>query len=193
VGLIMVILAVGFVVSLLWAVIDWGKILREHFANNPAKGRVYIEVGEELFKANAKLTHATNKGSVYKYRWQGKDKVLIIPADYPVRFCDSRRVLAVRGGRLVASRLAGTPAGEKLDSQAISALVFSGLVTDLIMALTGKGFPKWLWVALGLAVVVMCVFAFKQCGGGGATSPVTPPINPETGEPFGMLLALLGV
>jgi hypothetical protein len=194
-GIIIAIETIGFVLAILWSVIDWGHFLREHFANNPAKGRVYIEVEEDLIKVDAKLTASTNKGQVYKYRWQGKDKIVILGPNYPVRYCDGRRTIALRAGRLVASRLYGMPAKDEPNAEIIASLVLSGIITDLVMSLTGKGFPKWIWIIAGIGGLALMAYLLKGCGG--TATPVTPPantpVNPETGQPFGALLALMGV
>lgn len=176
------IVTIGFVVCALWALIDWGELLRRKFANNAAKGRVYIDEGEDWTPINCKRFRESDKGEFYKWKEGKKEKVIILPKNYPVKFVRGRRSIFMRNGDVVAPPMIyGDQDYKPVDGPVLAALVMSGVITDLVMSLTAKkGIPMWVWLVLGVGVVVVIYFVMQHMGTG-ATPPASPVEPPPPG------------
>ena len=166
-------MTLGFIVAILWAAIDWGALIRRKLANNRIKGRIYLESGEDLKTYDAKRIRVTQKAEFYEYRILKGKEVVIVPIDYPEKYVNGRRVIALKNGEVVASWLHGEETGKELTVGIIKALVFSGIVTDLVMALTAsKKIPWWVWAILGIGVIVVIAFFLNH-----HAAAVIPPAN----------------
>ena len=173
----------GFIAAILWAVIDWGALIRRKLANNRIKGRIYLESGEDLKTYDAKRIRVTQKAEFYEYRILKGKEVVIVPIDYPEKYVNGRRVIALKNGEVIASWLHGETTGKELTVDVIKALVFSGIVTDLVMALTAsKKIPWWVWAILGVGAIVAIAFFLNR-----SPAEVTPPAGsiPTEGLPPG--------
>jgi len=168
------ILILGFVfcVGIIAVVVDWRKMLREHYANNPEKAVIYIKCGSDVVKMKGKRIYPSDDGDLYVYRRAGKRAVVAVPFEYPYEFIEGRRMIGVLDGEATASPFnIGDVRGEGVCD--VSGLVLGNTLVKLIEALTGKGQPPWLWivVVVGVALVGYVVYQFFM---GGAVAPVVP-------------------
>jgi hypothetical protein len=170
----MIFLTLGFIVSILWAVIDWGALIRRKLANNPARGRIYYEYGEDLKLYDAKRIDQGKKADTYEYKIDGKAQIAIVPRDYPLKYVNGRRAIAICDGEVVAWSLLGKEYGKDLNGPAIAALTLTGVITDLVESLTAhKKIPWWVWAILGVGIIVAIAF-FLNRGSTGVGNGAVP-------------------
>lgn len=98
------IIGIIFIVGSVASLIPWKGIARRWVADNPAKARVYIEAGEHVDAVAGKLIYPSAIGSLYGYKWGKIHLVVGVPADYPYKFLNGRRIIKVVAGHAVSHR-----------------------------------------------------------------------------------------
>jgi hypothetical protein len=164
-GLVIVLclMTVGFIIAILWAVIDWGALIRRKLANDIKKGRIYNEIGEDLKPIDAKRVKLIGKGELYEYKEGKKTMTLLVPNDFPVKFVNGRRTLPMKDGHLTVSYLHGEAPAKDTGLDLLIDVYISGICTDLIYTLTAKkGIPWWVWAILGVGAIVAIAFFLNR-------------------------------
>lgn len=174
------IFGVLLVIGLLMSLIDWRKIFERLFGNNPMKARVYVETDEQVEVMNGKMVYSGTKGMMYQYHWQKENCVVCVPFDYPYKYLNGRRMIRVRCGEVSPRAWDGKPlASEGVFS--VSALVYSHLVREAVMAMTSKKQTPWLWIMIISGVLLAGYILYTYV------------LAPQSEAPVSGLLQMLGV
>jgi hypothetical protein len=157
--------------------LPWQKWLGEKFGDNPLKARVYVTVGNKEFPVNGKFLKAENRCTKYEYKWQGKNRTVILPADYPVVYVafTGRRKIRVIAGQLTAVPMDGTNS-QTFGQPEYDTLTRSGIAVDVVNSLTGKKAVSWIMIIIIVVVAAASYFLYKNMNKPAGEQPGITPV-----------------
>lgn len=176
VQMIMNIFAVVLVVLVVVAWVPWRKLGEKYFANDPTKGLLYIEIGEDTDCVKCSYAYSNEKGAVYYYNWRGNNLTVAVKKNYGYRWLHGRRMLRLaHAGDAWASYWGDSKVPPEMQKSAfdLDAVVRGNIGVKLVQTIYGAKKTSWLWYVLIACVVAAGYYFYTQ-----GKLPITPATTP---------------
>jgi len=153
------------VMSSTW--IPWRRLFEKLYGNNPLKGKVYIEAGEQISVCNGNYAGSVlgkNAGGLlYYYKYEGLRATVFVPFTYPYRYVFGRRQIRVIWGQSNAAPLGGmSEAKLGISGDMLDDILRARIGSELVKSIFGKS-VKWMTILLLVgALVIASVFMYNN-------------------------------
>ncbi|GAH37491.1 unnamed protein product, partial [marine sediment metagenome] len=143
--------------------VPWRGIFEKLWGNNPLRGKIYVEAGEQITICKGKYYTDTPKGLIYQYKYFKMGQSVIVPFDYPYRY-----ILGCRQIRVMAGQGAAAPLGGMSDKQCVvsggtlNAVLEAHIGTELARTIFGKTMNIMMIVIIAAGIMFVGYFLFKQ-------------------------------
>ena len=160
--------------------IPWRKIGEHYFSNDPTKGLLYIEFGEDSDCVLCQYIYSNEKGAVYSYKWRGQNLIVAVRAGYGFLYLHGRRKIRLANpGDAWASDWSNHdfPPEYQKSAADLNAMIKGHVGVELVRSIYGKKAISMMMVLIIAGACVAGYYFYNQ--NKAAQVPEKPPVPKE--------------
>lgn len=159
--LIMLICGCFFLFMALLRWIDWYKVFKHFYGNNPLKAKIYLKIGETEEVIEGKYSYVDDKYIFYSYDFGKRGHTVAVSLNYPYIYVFGKRKILVDFGKGVAKPLSGI-VKTTIGSETLNDSVNGALATKVVNSIQSRGFKVQFQHILLIIAVLIGAFLFYR-------------------------------